>query len=318
MQAPTRFPESAEQALEAVRTFNRFYTRQVGALDANFLGADVSLPEARLLFEIAHADGSSASELRQRLGLDPGYMSRILARFEKRGWISRARGDDDARRHPIRITAEGREKFELIDRRQREAMERMIAPLSPAGRADLAAALGAARLLLGPRTEVTTSIRAFRPGDLGMIAARQSIVYTEEQGWGLGMEVNIAEATAAFLRNFKPGREQCWIAEANGAMAGSVMLTDEGEGLSRLRLLYVEPAARGLRLGEALVGTCIAFAREQGYTAMTLWTHTVLERARSIYAAHGFRMMETEVHETFGPPVHSEIWRLELTGRSSR
>jgi DNA-binding MarR family transcriptional regulator/N-acetylglutamate synthase-like GNAT family acetyltransferase len=301
------------QPIDAVRAFNRFYTRHVGALDANFLGADTSLPEARLLFEIAHADGSSASELGQRLGMDPGYMSRVLARFESRGWILRTRGDEDGRRYPIRLTPEGREQFELIDRRQREEVERMIGPLSPARQADLAAALGSARLLFGSRAEVTTSIRSFRPGDLGMIAARQAILYAEDYGWGRGLETNIAEAAAAFLRNFRPGREQCLIAEVNGAMAGSVMLTDEGDGLSRLRLLYVEPAARGLRLGETLVGTCVAFAREQDYTAMTLWTHTVLERARSIYAAHGFQLIETHIHDTFGSPIQGETWRLDLT-----
>ncbi len=156
------------------------------------------------------------------------------------------------------------------------------------------------------------TIRTFRIGDLPMVAARQSLLYEASHGWGRGLEVNECEVIAAFLRNFKPGREQAWIAEVDGALAGAVLLTDEGDGMSRLRLLYVEPFARGRGIGDRLVETCIAFARAAGYRTMTLWTHTVLESARRIYAAHGFRLVSTAVHETFGAPVEGETWRLDL------
>lgn len=158
------------------------------------------------------------------------------------------------------------------------------------------------------------ALRAFRAGDMGMIAARQSILYRAVYGWGAGLEVDIGETTTNFLRDFTPGREQCWVAEVDGAMAGSIFLTDEGDGLGRLRLLYVEPSARGMGIGDALVHTCIRFARDLGYTRMTLWTHTILESARRIYAARGFRIMEVKTHDTFGVPVQGETWELELAG----
>ncbi len=165
---------------------------------------------------------------------------------------------------------------------------------------------------MGDRAPSAFSLRPFRAGDMGLIAARQSILYRSAYGWGPGIEANIGEVTAAFIRNFKPGHEQCWVAEVDGAMAGSIFLTDEGEGLSRLRLLYVEPMARGLGIGDALVSTCLAFARDRGFQAMTLWTHTILESARRIYAAHGFEIVEVEMHEEFGQPIQGETWRLDL------
>jgi GNAT superfamily N-acetyltransferase len=156
------------------------------------------------------------------------------------------------------------------------------------------------------------SVRTFRTGDVGLIVSRQSILYAASHGWGRGLETNEMEVGAHFLRHFKPGREQCWVAECNGTMAGAVFLTDEGEGMSRLRLLHVEPFARGLGIGNCLVRTCIGFARDAGYDAMTLWTHTVLESARRIYAAHGFRIIDTAVHEMFGAAVQGETWRLDF------
>jgi GNAT superfamily N-acetyltransferase len=190
--------------------------------------------------------------------------------------------------------------------------EARVERLGPVQRADLAAALSLVRALLDPEPGGAFAIRTFRIGDMPMIAARQSVLYDESHGWGRGLEANACAVIAAFLRNFKAGREQAWIAEVDGAPAGSVLLTDEGGGMSRLRLLYVEPFARGRGIGDRLVETCIAFARHAGYTAMTLWTHTVLESARRIYAAHGFVLVATEVHETFGTPVQGETWLLDL------
>jgi DNA-binding MarR family transcriptional regulator/N-acetylglutamate synthase-like GNAT family acetyltransferase len=301
-----------EDAIAAVRAFNRFYTRLIGALDDRFLGADLTLPEARLLFEAANADRPVAVELQARLGMDAGFVSRLLRRFEARGWIVREHGGADARRRPIVLTDAGRAMVALIDQRQRAAVTAMLQRLAPAQQRDLIAALGQTTAMLDPALRQGFSLRTFRIGDLAMLAARQSILYDEVYGWGRGLELVESEYATQFLRDFKPGREQCWIAEAEGAMAGSVMLTDEGKGLARLRLMYVEPFARGRGIGDALVGTCLAFARGVGYEAITLWTHTVLTSARKIYAGHGFAIIETEIHEAFGKPEQGEIWRLEL------
>jgi DNA-binding MarR family transcriptional regulator/N-acetylglutamate synthase-like GNAT family acetyltransferase len=302
-----------EQAIAAVRTFNRFYTRRVGALNARFLGTELTLPEARLLFEIAHApEPPLASELQRTLGMDAGYVSRVMARFEARGWITREAGGEDARRRPITLTGAGATAFDEMDGRQRDEVIAMLSVLTPTQQGDLAAALGAARTLLDPAPTRHFTMRTFRAGDVGLLAARQSILYLAEYGWGRGLEQNIAETCAAFLANYREGRDQCWIAEVAGAMAGSIMLTDEGDGLSRLRLFYVEPMARGRGIGDALVSTCLGFAREKGYREMMLWTHQVLTSARRIYAAYGFEITETEMHDDFGKPELGEIWRLKL------
>jgi DNA-binding MarR family transcriptional regulator/N-acetylglutamate synthase-like GNAT family acetyltransferase len=301
-----------EDAIAAVRLFNRFYTRRVGALNQRFLGTELSLPEARLMFEIEHAEAPVASELNKLLGMDAGYTSRVLARFEAKGWITREAGGGDQRRRPIALTPTGRAIFELINQRQRDEVREMLSSLAPAQQADLVAALGAARTLLDPTPDRSFSIRPLRTGDLGMMTARQPAFYREAYGWGRGIELNIADAAAGFLRHYKDGRDNGWIAEVAGAMAGSVLITDEGDGLCRLRLLYVEPMARGRGIGDHLVELCLSFAREVGYSAMTLWTHTVLTSARRIYAAHGFEIVADETHDEFGEPVQSETWRREL------
>ena len=301
-----------EDVIAAVRLFNRFYTRRVGALNQHFLGTELTLPEARLMFEIEHAEAPVASDLTRLLDMDAGYASRVLARFEAKGWITRTAGEGDQRRHPIALTPAGHAVFELIDQRQREEVAQMLRPLAPAQQADLVAALGEARTLLDPAPGRDFSVRPWRTGDLGLMTARQSAFYKQVYGWGRGLELNIADATANFLRNYREGRDNGWISEVAGAMAGSVLITDEGGGLSRLRLLYVEPMARGRGIGDHLVDLCLSFAREVGYTAMTLWTHTVLTSARRIYAAHGFEIVEVETHEEFGEPVQGETWRVAL------
>jgi DNA-binding MarR family transcriptional regulator/N-acetylglutamate synthase-like GNAT family acetyltransferase len=302
-----------QDTVSALRSFNRFHTRLIGALDERFLGTDLTLPEARLLFEIANREQLIAADLQTALGLDAGYLSRMLARFEARGWIRRERGVRDARQRPISLTPAGRAVFDELEARQRLSLTTLIDPLDAMRRRDLVAAMGVVQALLDPASRRDVLIRTFEVGDLSLLAARQAVLYDEVYGWGRGLELNEAEVVAAFLRDFKPGRDQGWIAEVNGAMAGSILLTDEGDGLSRLRLMYVEPMARGLGLGDALVATCVAFAREVGYLAITLWTHTVLTSARRIYAAHGFRIVETAVHHEFGEPVQGETWRLDLT-----
>ena len=294
----------------AVRAFNRFHTRFAGALDAHYLQSELSLAEARLLYEIATRPAPLAAELQAELGLDAGYVSRILRRFEARGWISRSRGDD-GRRRPIALTEAGRERFSALDASTRQQVGERIATLPPADRKILIESLAAVQAMLGGALP-EWSIRTFRIGDLAAIASRQSILY-ETYGWGRPMEILQGEITTAFLRDFKAGREQCWIAERAGRMAGSVLLVDAGDNVGQLRLLYVEPWARGLGIGQALVAECVAFARAAGYAMVRLWTHSVLTSARRIYEGAGFRIVATEVHDEFGKPEQSETWELALT-----
>lgn len=305
-------PVMEDADVTAVRRFNRFYTQTVGALDARFLDTDASLPEARLLFEIATREPVTASMLQDVLGMDAGYLSRMIARFQARGWVVRVVRADDARARDLRLTGAGRDAFAIIDGRQRAAVRDLLDEVPGTSRRDLVEALTRARLLLDPASGGPFHIRPFRTGEPALIAARQSVLYAESHGWGRELEVIESEVTAAFLRDFDPAREQCWVAEIDGVMAGAVFLTDEGDGLARLRLLHVEPFARRRGIGEALVAQCVGFAREKGYTALTLWTQSVLESARRIYAAQGFRCVETAMHDRFGVPLRGETWRLEL------
>jgi DNA-binding MarR family transcriptional regulator/N-acetylglutamate synthase-like GNAT family acetyltransferase len=298
-----------DEAIAALRAFNRFHTRLVGALDSHYLDSDLTLTEARLLYEIAQRGEPLASELQAELGLDAGYVSRILRRFQAEGWVSRSRGAD-ARRRPIALTEAGRRKFDALDAETRSQTGKLVARLASVDRETLVQALDSVRALLG-HEDSPWRIRTFRTGDLAAIASRQSILYAD-YGWGLPMEILQGEVTTAFLRNFKPGREQCWVAERAGQMAGAIMLVDAGEGVGQLRLLHVEPWARGLGIGRALVAECIGMAREAGYTKVRLWTHTILASARRIYEAAGFRIVATEVHDAFGEPVQGETWEMVL------
>lgn len=302
-----------EAAIESIRSFNRFFTRHVGAIDAQFLDSEANLPEARLLFEIARQEPVQANTLQGELGLDRGYLSRMIARFEGRGWITRDRSQADARTRPVRLTKAGREIFDQIDQRQRAAVAYDLNRLDAVAQDDLVQALTKARLLLDPGAPVELVIRPARVGEVSQVAARQSILYAASHGWGRELETLEAETTAAFLRRFKSGRDECWIADLGGTMVGAVFLTDEGEGLARLRLLHVEPFARQRGIGDALVGQCVRFARERQYERIILWTHTVLDSARRIYARHGFECIATEIHHEFGEPVQGETWELALT-----
>ena len=302
-----------DAAISSVRTFNRFFTKYVGALNHDFLDTGMTLAEARVLFEIAHRQPCFADDLQQHLDLDAGFLSRVLGRFERRGWIKRVPHPDDQRRRGIRLSSKGLSKFRQLDGRQRAVIEQNLQRLDGPARHRLTGALDAARGLLEGRELPAFTVRTFRAGDMGLIACRQSLLYRERYGWNSGIEVNVGEVTAAFLRNFKPGREQCWVAEVDGQVGGSVFLTDEGGGASRLRLLYVEPAFQGRGIGGALVESCLTFARSVGYARMTLWTQSILEGARHIYAKHGFRIVDEKDHSMFGVPLRGETWELDLT-----
>lgn len=309
-QAAVLHPNPAlASAVAALRRFNRFYTRRMGALDPHYMGSELSLVEARIFYEIAVGEPVLAKRIQEEVGVDPGYLSRIVGKFARRGWIERGRGAD-ARERPIVLTDEGRAAFAALDARTFDETARLLGGLPDHDIAALSAAVDWIADRLGRAEGQDYHVRTWTVGDMGMVTARQSILYQQANGWG--MDTLIGEITTAFLRDFRPGREQCWIAERAGRMLGSVFLVAEDERVARLRLLYVEPEARGLGIGADLVARCVEFARAAGYREIVLWTHAVLTSARRIYAAQGFTIESVETHDDFGKPEVSESWRLVL------
>jgi DNA-binding MarR family transcriptional regulator len=298
----------------AVRAFNRFYTRRIGVLDEAHLGAGFTLGEARVLYELGQLEGLTAKRLGELLGLDGGYLSRILGRFEASGLIERRPHLTDGRSSSLHLTTTGREAFSVINARSQDQIARMLSPLDEGGRARLAAALGSVRGLLdGAGLADQVTLRAHGPGDLGWIVERHGALYAAERRWGGPFEALVADVCADFLRGFDPDRERCWIAERDGVRLGCVFLAKgEAPQTAKLRMLLVEPSARRLGLGRRLTAECILFARERGYRELTLWTQSVLEEARRLYASLGFELIHSEAHALFGVPLTGETWRLGL------
>jgi DNA-binding MarR family transcriptional regulator/GNAT superfamily N-acetyltransferase len=303
-----------DRRIAAVRRFNRFYTQKLGVLSEGFLNTPFSLTEARVLHALAHRDGATATWLGRELDLDAGYLSRILRDFERQGLITRQQSPQDGRQTLISMTADGRDAFEPLDRGSHTAVGNLLAPLAEAEQDRLTAAMRTIASLLGdaPETRSAFVLRAHRPGDMGWVTARHGALYHEEYGLNHKMEAYVAEVVAKFLREFDPAQEHCWIAEQDGAPIGSVFIVKESDGVARLRLLIVEPKARGLRVGRTLVEECIRFTRRAGYSEIVLWTHSILTAARRIYAAVGFEIVDTETHDEFGPELVGETWRLRL------
>lgn len=302
-------------AVQAVRRFSRFYTRRIGVLHEGLLGSELSLTEARIIFELAQSGETSAAKLGGDLGLDAGYLSRILRGFAGRGLIERRPSDTDGRQNIITLTEAGKQAFATLDARSQADVGKMLEKLSATERGRLAAALATAETLLGGGGEpprVPYMLRPHRPGDMGFIIHRQAVLYAEEYGWDEGYEALVAEIVAKFIRNFDPRRERCWIAEREGAVVGSVFLVRALEKVAKLRLLYVEPAARGLGIGRRLVEECIRFARQAGYRTLTLWTNDVLVAARRIYQDAGFQLVAEEGHHSFGHDLVGQTWDLPL------
>ncbi len=304
----------APEAVDAVRRFNRFYTRRIGVLDEHLLKSPFSLAEARLLYELAHRDGPSAAELAHDLGLDSGYLSRTLRNFEKAGLIARVADADDGRRSRIALTAAGRAAQAPLEEQSNEAIAAMLAPLGPHDRTRLVTALARVEGLLSdaPQDKPALVLRRQQPGDIGWIIHRQGRLYAEEYGWDETYEALVAEILAAFVKNFDPRRERAWIAEMDGEIVGSVFLVRQDDAVAKLRLLYVEPAARGLGLGRRLVDEVVAFARGKGYRTLTLWTNDILASARRIYEAAGFRLVSQGRHRSFGKDLVGQTWELTL------
>ncbi len=302
----------------AVRRFNRFYTRAIGALRRNFLDTPWSLAEMRVLFEIANGKDVTASMVGRALDLDAAYLSRLLQKFEKEGLVRRVRSAADARASHLSLTAEGRRQFTAANKRQIAHTTDMLARLGPGARRELVTAMRAIESLLAPDAEKRTwRLRDPEPGDLGWIVQRHGELYAAEYGWRGGFEGMCARIVSDFSTNFDPALEKGWIAEVNGARAGSVLLVKDNPrakkaDVARLRLLLVEPHARGLGIGRALAEACVAFARERGYRRVTLWTHKELAAARAIYAKLGFVKTGENVHHDWGARATSEFWDLDL------
>jgi DNA-binding MarR family transcriptional regulator/GNAT superfamily N-acetyltransferase len=300
----------------SVRAFNRFWTRRIGVLDEHLLASGFGLPQARVIYELAQREGVSAADLARELSLDPGYLSRLLGDLDKRGLVARERPAGDGRLQLLSLTDAGREAFRMLDARSSEAVAGMLAPLSPADRGRLIAGMAAIREAFGDRPPSAAEpivLRGLQTGDVGWIIHRQGLLYAEEHGWDETYEALAAEILAAFVSRFDARRERAWIAEMNGAIAGSVFLVRQSDEVARLRLLYVEPSARGLGLGSRLVRECIAFARRRGYRVLTLWTNDVLAAARRIYEREGFRLVSEDRHRSFGKDLVGQTWEMRLT-----
>ena len=299
--------------ITAVRRFNRFYTRRIGVLDESHLGSGFSLAEGRVLFELAHRTGVSASELTRDLGLDAGYLSRILKRFQAKGLVRRATAEGDARRSVLELTAAGRAAFKPLDKASSRDVAAILERLpQPKRKAIVNAMTTIERALEAAEQNSDVALRALKVGDIGWIAHRQGILYAEEYGWDGSYEALVAEILAGFVQNFDAAWENAWIAERDGEILGSVFLVRKSDEVAKLRLLYVEAAARGTGLGKRLVEECIGFARAKGYRMMTLWTQSNLAAARAIYEKAGFRLIATEKHCSFGKDLVGETWELDL------
>lgn len=312
-------PRIATERVAAVRRFNRFYTKRIGVLQEGLLASKFSLAEMRVLFELAQHTGLTASHLAGELLLDPGYLSRILARFIRAGLVVRRRAATDARVHELALTAKGRAAFGPLDRRSQREVAAMLAPLADAAQQRLIAAMDAIAVLLddAPPTGSACILRAHRPGDLGWVVERHGALYAQEYGWDERFEGLVAQIVAQFIGGFDPQRERCWIAERDGQRVGSVFVVRKSATVAKLRLLLVDPAARGTGLGRQLVDECIAFAARTGYRTLTLWTQSNLLAARHIYEAAGFRLLAEEPHTSFGHDLVGETWSLALHGGTS-
>ena len=300
-------------SIEAVRHFNRFYTRQIGVLRPGMVGSPYTLPEARVLYALGRDGQSTATAIGKELSLDLGYLSRLLQSLRRRGLLQAKRAAHDARHQNLTLTDKGRKAFTLIDSRSRDEMAQMLAPLKQEERGRLVSAMKTVESVLnGDKAPGEIVLRGHRPGDMGWVTERHAVLYYEQDGWGPGFEALVAGIVKDFLENFDPKRERCWIAERNGERVGCVFVVND-KGEARLRLLLIEPSVRGLGLGRRLVEECIAFSREKGYRKLVLWTHAQLAAARAIYAKTGFKKLKkTETHDSFGPKAISEFWELKL------
>jgi DNA-binding MarR family transcriptional regulator/GNAT superfamily N-acetyltransferase len=302
-----------------VRAFTRFYTAVIGVLDEGLLGTPYSVTEARVLFELAQSDATDVADLRRGLRLDSGYMSRIAARLEADGLVTRAPSGRDARRQVLALTPRGREVFADLDARSADQVAHLLDKLGEADQERLVTAMGTVRSLLGaaqgdglPATARTVVLREPGPGDLGWVVARHGSVYAAEYGWNAEFEGLVARIVADYAAGHDPRREAAWIAELDGEPVGCVFCVARDDTTAQLRILLVDPAARGLGIGARLVAECLRFATAAGYESMMLWTNDVLTSARRIYEAAGFRLVDEEPHHSFGQDLVGQVWERRL------
>jgi len=303
-----------ETRIAAVRRFNRFFTRRLGVLREGLLHTPYSLTESRIIYEIANRDHVIAADLSKELGLDPGYLSRILDRLEQQGLIQKVQSPSDGRQRLLRLTPDGEEAASLLDRRSREEIGEMLGNLSEQDQNRLMQAMHTIEQLLGEGLKYSELyvLRQHEPGDMGWIVHMHGRLYAEEYGWDERFEALVAQICSDFINRYNPDRERCWIAEMDGQIVGSVMVVQESDEAAKLRLLLVDPRARGLGLGKRLVDECIRFARRKGYRKLVLWTNHVLVQARNIYQKAGFVLVRQEPHRSFGPELIGETWELSL------
>jgi len=303
-----------ERRIAAVRRFTRFYTQKVGVLEEHLLKSRFSLTEARVLYELANREQPTAAELARDLGLDAGYLSRILRSFARGGLVRKQRSASDGRQQHLTITDRGRKAFAPLNRGSQEEFGAMLAALSAAEQARLVEAMRRIETLLGarPETRAPYVLRPHAPGDIGWIISRHAALYAREYGWDGSFEGMVAEIGAKFIAHYDAAYERCWIAEKDGEPVGSVVLVRQSAKVAKLRLLIVDPKARGLGIGKRLVEECIRFARHAGYRKIVLWTNSVLTAARAIYVAAGFQLVASEPHRSFGKDLVGETWELKL------
>lgn len=302
------------QRVQAVRRFNRFYTRQIGVLNEGLLQSPFSLTEARVIYELAQRENTTATELGSELSLDAGYLSRILRGFKKRGLIDKRPSASDGRQSVLKLTEPGQTAFAMLNTRSQHEIEAILNELAVEDQNRLIEAMHIIEALLGARPErrVPYLLRPHQPGDMGWVVQRHGILYAEEYGWDEQFEALVAGIVAEFIQQFDPKHERCWIAEKDGENVGSVFVVKKTDTIAKLRLLLVEPKARGLGIGSRLVNECIRFARQVGYQRMTLWTNSILLAARHIYEEAGFHLVQEEAHHSYGHDLVGETWELEL------
>jgi DNA-binding MarR family transcriptional regulator/GNAT superfamily N-acetyltransferase len=305
--------------VDGVRAFNRFYTRQIGALGEHHLESPFSLTALRVLYELAHRDAPTAADLGRDLGLDAGYLSRILRRFETRGLIGRTLSSADARQRLLRLTRKGRAAFAPLEARACGEVETLLGRLAGPEQRQVVDAMGTIERLLGaPRADADHAapylLRAHQPGDMGWVIHRHGAIYAREWGYNAEFEALVARICADFLDHIDPAGERCWIAERHGEIVGSVFVVRKSKTVAKLRLLLVEPEARGLGIGRGLIDECIRFARQAGYRRLTLWTQSDLDAARRLYQQAGFRCVHRTSHDSFGRnDLVAETWDLTLS-----
>jgi len=313
--ARVQFNEISAERIAAVRSFNRFYTRQIGVVNEHLLESRFSLTEVRVLYELTHCSGLTATNLCKKLNLDPGYLSRMLRGFEKQGWLARSESHTDARQNLLSLTPRGHKTFAPLEARSQEQVAGLLGKLHPVHQKRLLEAMQTIEELLGSKPEQQSSflLRSHQPGDMGWVVHRHGVLYSQEYGYDERFEALVAEIVAHFIQNLDPRRDGCWIAEKDGEIAGSIFLVGKSRTVAQLRLLLVEPAARGLGIGKRLVAACVRFARQAGYKKILLWTQSELHAARRLYQQAGFKLAGEKRHNSWGrKDLVAETWELKL------